>query len=250
MKTSLLPALAAALTLALPAQAIDLENMSPAEREALRAEIRSYLLENPEVIMEAVAVLEKRQAAQQAQADSELIAANAGAIFEDGHSWVGGNPEGNVTLVEFMDYRCGYCRRAHPEVRDLLEFDGEIKYIVKEFPILGDQSTMASRFAIATLQQAGDAAYKQVHDALMNYTGEINQTALTRMAEGLGLDPQPITDHMDSAAVSEVIRENMALAQKLGISGTPSFILEDEMLRGYVPLDEMQRVVAEVRGGE
>jgi protein-disulfide isomerase len=245
----LLPVLAfatAALT-ALPGQALDLESMSNAEREAFRAEIRSYLMENPEVIMEAVAVLEQRQAEAQAQNDVELVKANAQAIFEDGHSWVGGNPEGDITLVEFMDYKCGYCKRAFPEVNDLLEFDGNIKLIVKEFPILGEQSVLASRFAVATLQTLGDEAYEKIHESLMSFSGDVTQTALNRMAEGFGLDAAAIQAQMDSDAVTKVIAENRALAQRLNISGTPSFVMEDQMMRGYLPLDEMQRVAAQIR---
>ena len=245
----LLPALAfatAALT-ALPGQALDLDSMSDAERDAFRAEIRAYLLDNPEVIMEAVAVLEQRQAEAQAQNDVELVKANAEAVFSDGHSWVGGNPEGDITLVEFMDYKCGYCKRAFPEVNDLLEFDGNIKLIVKEFPILGEQSELASRFAIATLQTLGDEAYAQVHDALMVFSGDITQTALNRMAEGFGLDAAAIEAQMNSDEVTTVIAENRALAQRLNISGTPSFVMNDQMLRGYLPVDEMQRVAAEIR---
>jgi protein-disulfide isomerase len=240
-------ALAMASLTALPAQALDLEDMSQPEREAFRAEIRSYLLDNPEVIMEAVAVLEQRQAEAQAQNDVELVQANSEALFNDGHSWVGGNPEGDITLVEFMDYKCGYCKRAFPEVNDLLEFDGNIKLIVKEFPILGEQSVLASRFAIATLQTLGDEAYEQIHDALMVFSGDITQTALNRMAEGFGLDSAAIEAQMDSDAVTTVIAENRALAQRLNISGTPSFVMNDQMLRGYLPLDEMQRVAAEIR---
>jgi len=248
MKFAPLTALAAVAALALPAQAFDLQNMSAAERDAFRAEIRTYLLENPEVIMEAVAVLEQRQAEEQARGDSDMIKANAGALFDDGHSWVGGNPDGDITLVEFMDYRCGYCKRAFPEVESLIEADGNIRIIIKEFPILGEQSVLASRFAIATLQVAGDEGYKQVHDALMTFRGEISQPALERLAEGFGLDAEAITARMDSDAVTEVINENRALGQRLNITGTPSFVMEDQMLRGYVPLDAMQQIADDIRG--
>jgi len=248
MKFAPLTALAAVAALALPAQAFDLQDMSAAERDAFRAEIRTYLLENPEVIMEAVAVLEQRQAEEQARGDSDMIKANAGALFDDGHSWVGGNPDGDITLVEFMDYRCGYCKRAFPEVESLIEADGNIRIIIKEFPILGEQSVLASRFAIATLQVAGDEGYKQVHDALMTFRGEISQPALERLAEGFGLDAEAITARMDSDAVTEVINENRALGQRLNITGTPSFVMEDQMLRGYVPLDAMQQIADDIRG--
>jgi len=244
---SLATAAALSLPLALPAHALDLDNLTEAERATLHAEIRAYLLENPEVIMEAVAVLEERQAAGQAQADVELVRANADAIFNDGHSWVGGNPEGDVTLVEFMDYRCGYCRRAVDEVEGLLEEDGNIRFIVKEFPILGEDSVLASRFAIATQQVAGDAAYKSVHDALMAYNGSMNDTGFTRLADSLGLDANAIVAAMDSDAVTEVIAANHALGQRLRISGTPSFVMGDQMLRGFLPQDAMQDIANDIR---
>jgi len=244
---SLVAAAALSLPLALPAQALDLDNLTEAERATLHAEIRAYLLDNPEVIMEAVAVLEERQAEGQAQADVDLVRANADAIFNDGHSWVGGNPEGDITLVEFMDYRCGYCRRAVDEVNGLLEEDGNIRFIVKEFPILGEDSVLASRFAIATQQVAGDEAYKSVHDALMAYNGTMNDTGFTRLADSLGLDANAIVAAMDSDAVSKVIAANHALGQRLQISGTPSFVMGEQMLRGFLPQDAMQSIADDIR---
>ena len=247
MTRPLLPALAAMATLALPAQAFDLENMTDAERDAFRTEIRDYLLENPEVIMEAVAVLEQRETAAQAESDVQMIEDHAEAIFNDDHSWDGGNPEGDLTLVEFMDYRCGYCRRAAPDVDDLVEFDGNIRFVIKEFPILGEQSMLSSRFAIATLQLEGDEAYKAAHDALITFAGDIDETSLTRIGETLGLDTDAILARMDSPEVTEVIAENHQLAKSLGISGTPSFVMGDQMLRGYVPREGMEEIVAEIR---
>ena len=120
MKSTWIAPLLAA-TLALPAAALDLDEMSEAERAQFRAEVRAYLLDNPEVIMEAVELLQNREAQQQAQADLALVSDNAAEIFDDGYSWVGGNPDGDIVLVEFLDYRCGYCKRAHSEVAQLLE---------------------------------------------------------------------------------------------------------------------------------
>jgi len=236
-----------ALGIALPAQALDLENLSDSDRARLHEEIRAYLLENPEVIMEAVAVLEERQAASQAEADVQLVRANSDAIFSSPHDWTGGNPEGDVTLVEFMDYRCSYCRRAVSEVEGLIEEDGNIRLVLKEFPILGEESVAAARFAIATKQVAGDKAYKAVHDALMAYNGAMNETGFTRLADALGLDANAITAQMGSDSVSEVIAANHALGQRLRITGTPSFVMEDRMLRGFVPQDAMQQVADEIR---
>lgn len=229
------------------ATALDLGNMTEAEAEAFGDAVRDYLIENPEVLMEAIAVLEERQAAEQAAADEALVAANAEAIFEDGHSWVGGAPDGDVVLVEFLDYRCSFCRRAHPEVAELVSSDGSIKKIVKEFPILGEESVEASRFAISVLQTEGPEAYKTISDTLMGHRGAFTREAMARIARTAGLDAEAILAEMDSEEVSAVIRRNHALAERLQISGTPTFVMGDRMVRGYVPLEGMREVVAEVR---
>lgn len=237
-----------ALLLALPAAALDLNDMTDEQRQVFREEVRAYLMENPEVIMEAVGVLEAREAAAQAQADLTLVSDNADEIFDDGYSFVGGNPEGDITLVEFLDYRCGFCKRAHGEVAKLLETDGNIRLIVKEFPILGEQSLLASRFAVATKQVAGSEAYKGISDALMEMQGDVTLPALRRMATTFGLDAEAIEAEMNSDDVTAQLRATRALAQKLNITGTPTFVLEDELLRGYLPYDEMQVIVDDKRG--
>ncbi|WP_343082043.1 DsbA family protein [Ostreiculturibacter nitratireducens] len=239
----------AALLLATPALAFDPAAMSESEREAFRAEVRAYLLENPEVLMEAISALEAKQAEAQIAEDANLILANAADIYDDGWSWVGGNPEGNITIVEFVDYRCGYCRKAHPDVQALVDGDDDIRYVIKEFPILGDQSVIASRFAIATLRVAGEDAYKKVHDGFYeDFRGDVTVDTLSAFAEDLGLDTDAILAAMDAPEVTKIIEENHLLAQRLKISGTPTFVLGDQMVRGYVPLDAMQSIVAEVRG--
>jgi protein-disulfide isomerase len=241
------PALTALALLAQPAQAIDLTSMSDTERAAFRAEIRAYLLDNPEVIIEAVTLLEDRQADAKAQDDLTLVAMNADELFDDGYSWVGGNPDGDITLVEFLDYRCGYCRRAMPEVEKLIAADGNIRLIVKELPILGENSMISSRFAVATKQVAGADAYKAVHDALMALGGDLSDVALRRVADGLGLETDAIMAQMGSDDVTAEIATTHALAQRLRINGTPSFVLQDEMLRGYLPAEQMAAIVAEKR---
>ncbi len=234
--------------LALPTFAMDLTELTDAERAQFRAEVRAYLMENPEVIMEAVELLQNREAEQAAQADLTLVSDNAAALFDDGYSWVGGNPEGDITLVEFLDYRCGYCKRAHNEVAKLLETDGNIRLIVKEFPILGEQSVIASRFAVATKQIAGDDSYKAMNDALMAYNGDVTLPALRRMAETFGLDSAAIEAHMESDEVTREIATTRALAQQMRITGTPTFVMQDEMLRGYLPYDQLKAMVEEKRG--
>ncbi len=233
-----------------PAHALDITNMTAAERTVFRAEIRAYLMENPEVILEAVRTLEDRAAQAEAQADFTLVADNTEALFNDGYSWVGGNPDGDITLVEFLDYRCAYCRRAMPEVASLLASDGNIRLIVKELPILGDGSVMASRFAVATKTVAGPDAYHQMHDALMAYQGEVTIVALRRLANGLGLDSDAITAEMDSDATLSEIARTRELAGRLKISGTPTFVLQDELLRGFLPADQLAQIVAQKRANQ
>ena len=233
---------------AAPLAAFDLTAMSDEERAVFQAEIRNYLLQNPEVIVEAIQILEDRQAQQQADNDREILSQNMDELVDDGYSWVGGNPDGDITLVEFMDYRCGYCRRAHPEVASLLKDDGNIRWVVKEFPILGEDSLASSRFAIATKQVMGDEAYKQAHDALIELRSAANEPSLRRLSDGLGFDTDAILARMDHPDVTQEIVQTRALAQRLGISGTPSFVLGDELLRGFLPADQMAVIVADKRG--
>ncbi|MEM8981197.1 MAG: DsbA family protein [Pseudomonadota bacterium] len=221
--------------------------MTDAEREAFRAEIRAYLLENPEVIMEAVQVLEARQQQQQAAQEDVLVAQNLAAIENDSDSWNGGNLEGDLTLVEFLDYRCGFCRRAHGEVEELVRSDGNIRIVVKEFPVLGEESVLSSRFAIAVLQLAGADAYKQAHDALITLNSAINTRVIERLSQQIGVDPEAVKERMDSREVTEVIAKNRSLAQTLGINGTPTFVVGGQMVRGYAPLETMRSIVRDVR---
>lgn len=242
-------ATALSASLALPAAALDLGSMTEDERAAFRAEVRAYLLENPEVLMEAIGVLEARQQEEQAAGDIALVRSNATDLFEDETSWVGGNLDGDVTIVEFVDYRCGYCRKAFPEVSQLVTDDGNIRMILKEFPILGEQSVASSRVALATRMAHGDDAYKKMHDILMSFGGEINELSVLALASDAGLEGEPILEKMDSPEVDAIIAKNHALAQRLQISGTPTFVVGDQMLRGYLPYDGMQQVVEAARQG-
>jgi protein-disulfide isomerase len=239
----------ALIGLTTPALALDLKAMSEEEKAAFGAAVRSYLLENPEVLSEAIEVLNQRQAGTEAENDRALVASNADAIFEDGVSYVGGNPEGDITVVEFIDYRCGYCKKAHPDVKELIATDGNIRYIVKEFPILGEQSVLASQFAIAALQVAGPEAYEKINAGFYeSFRGDMTPDTLAAFARDLGLDPAPILARMDAPEIAKIIADNHALAQRLKISGTPTFVMGGQMIRGYVPLATMQETVAEERG--
>lgn len=245
----ILAGLALLMTLLAPMAQADIANLTNDERAILREEVRAYLLENPELIIEVINILEQRQQQQQAASDDALVANNINDLVNDGASWVGGNPDGDVTLVEFMDYRCGYCRKAFSEVEELVNSDGNIRLVVKEFPILGEQSVLSSRLAIATHLVAGDAAYEKMHDRLMVFNGPINAQSVRALTGDLGFGDQAeaIMAEMDSDAVNARIDDVHALAQRMKINGTPAFVLGPQLLRGYLPLDSMRQLLGQVR---
>jgi len=221
--------------------------MTEGERTAFRDEVRAYLLEHPEVLIEAMDVLQSREEEAALARDEQIVSSHDDVIFNSPNDWVGGNPDGDITLVEFMDYRCGYCRKAYDEVDKLIKSDGNIRFVVKEFPILGEASMLSAQFAIALRQLHGDEAYGRAHDALMTLRGEPTAETLARLATDLGLEAQPIMDRMNAPEVQAVIQANYALAEKMEITGTPAFVLKDMVMRGYAPLETMQDFVADAR---
>jgi protein-disulfide isomerase len=245
----LIPALTA-LALAFGGVASAQSQSSPfseSEREALHAEIRSYLLENPEILQEMISLIEEKQRAASAEGDKNLVATHAAEIFDDGFSWVGGNPEGSFTIVEFLDYQCGFCRKAQPDVTELLDSDGDIRLIVKEMPILGPGSDLAARAAVATLISEGPESYEDLHGRLMTVPGQITDVSLDQALTEAGLDPAEIRVAMADPEVDRRIAATRDLAQKLAISGTPTFVFDNRMVRGYLPLDQMRGLVGEIR---
>lgn len=243
-----LTSIAACTALTLPALADD--GFPVGSRDDFNAAVRAYLLDNPEVLLEAMQVLDAREAEARAAVDEQLVAVNAQALFE-GDDWVGGNPDGDVTLVEFIDYNCGYCKRARPEVNALIDGDSDLRLIRIELPILGAQSELAAQFAIATRSIAGDDAYAEISEALMALrAGAITDDAIRQLSDAYGFDTDAILAEMDSDATRDVIAENRLLAMRLQIQGTPAFVLDDMMLRGYLPLEDMQALVALAREGQ
>lgn len=243
----LLKSIALLMIIASPSHAFDMTDMTDAERDAFRSEVRNYLLEYPDLIIEVITVLENRSAQATRDAEVDMIFQYSEELFDDGYSFVGGNPEGDLTIVEFLDYRCGYCRKAHPEIAELLAKDGNIRFIVKELPILGEASVIASRFAIATRRLFGSDAYEAMHDALMTMQGNPSAPVLSRIAESLELDGEAILEEMTSEAVTNEINRNRTLAGRMAIDGTPTFVVDTQMLRGYVPLDQLTQIVASIR---
>lgn len=234
---------------ALPAFAFDPADMNEAEKAAFGQAVREFLMANPEVLVESINVLEERRLADESKNDLLLVENNRDAIFNDGHSWVGGNPQGDVTLVEFIDYRCGVCKKVNPDLEKLISADGNIRWILKEFPILTQESDLAARFAVAVQQEAGPEAYKKAHDALMESRGPVNLESLTQLAGELGVDGKAVLNRMNTEEVSAVIRKNRQLAEQMSVMGTPTFIIEGEMLRG-MPADGLEGAIARARAAK
>lgn len=200
--------------------------------------IRDYLMENPEVIMDAVQRLEEKKAAEAAKNDLRIVSDNAEALFNDGYSLISGNPEGDVTVVEFSDYNCGFCKRAHNEMEKFVKADGNVRVILKEFPILGPGSVVAARAALAVAEVAPE---KQVafSDALITHRGSHTEATVMTVAKRTGIDADALKLAMESEEIDKSIRATHALAEKLRITGTPAFIIGDEVIRGYVPADTL-----------
>ena len=213
------------------------------DRETLHAEIRGYILGNPDIIMEAVALLENRRVADAAAAERQMLRELQAEIWDDGFSWVGGNPDGDITLVEFLDYQCGFCKRAHDGVMGMVADDGNIRLIVKEYPILGPVSESASRATLAVLADQGDALYEAFGDALMRFPGRLDDVQIDRIAERSGVDVVAMRARMDDRDISEQIARNRELARRLEITGTPTFILDETFIRGFLPREEMEEAV-------
>ena len=242
--------LALAAGLGLPACAasepLDLGDMSDADRAAFREEVRAYLLENPEVIYEAIQILEQRRSLAAQETDRQMVAAHAEQLFDDGFSFVKGNPEGDVTVVEFLDYRCGYCKKAQPAVAELLERDPNVRLIVKEFPILGPDSVAAGKLALAALE-LDRSKFGPLHEALMAHQGNLTEDAAYALAEDAGYDVEALREKAESTEVDDRLQRNYQLAQALGLQGTPAFVVGNEIIRGYLPADEMLAAVREAR---
>ncbi|MGE3872437.1 MAG: DsbA family protein [Parvibaculaceae bacterium] len=226
---------------ALPAQAAE---FSPEQKKELGDIVRQYLMENPEVVRDAMQELERKQQMAEDQARTDSLKTMSSEIFRNGDDLVAGNPKGKVTLVEFFDYNCGYCKRAFPDVMKMIKDDKDLKLVMKEFPILGPGSVYASRAAIASRKQD---KYWEYHLAMMAHEGRIDEAVADQIAEATGLDVKKLKADMEADEVNHVIARNMQLADSLKIQGTPAFIIDETVIPGAVGFDALAAAVKQVR---
>lgn len=236
-------ALAIALPVALPAATAEI----PAEqRKFIERVIEDYLLRNPEVIERAMEALEARREAAKERATVAALERYRRDLYEKPASPVGGNPDGDVTVAEFFDYRCGVCRRVHPIVGKLVSSDGKIRRVYVEWPILGPDSVFAARAALAARHQGKDK-YFRFHDLMMEARGRLDSGKVLSLAERAGLDRKRLERDLGAPEIARIITRNYAIADALGLNGTPSFVIGKTVLRGARDLTGMRRIVAEAR---
>lgn len=219
---------------------------SPEQRQEIEQIVREWLLKNPEILNEMVAELEKRQKAQQAAREKAVIGAHADALFRSPHDLVIGNPEGKVAVVEFSDYNCPYCRRSLEDVRKLRETNKDLKIVIKEFPILGPDSMEAAKYALAARKQGMDK-YWDLHVAMMKHKGRVNGEVALALAKRVGLDVERLKKDAESDDVQQALQTNMALADALGIRGTPAFVVGEKLIPGALGYERLNKEIERLR---
>jgi protein-disulfide isomerase len=228
-----------------PAQAADAA-FTDEQKKALGDIIKDYLLKNPEVLIDVQNALEDKLEKEHADKLQKFMSENAREIYHSPNSSLAGNPEGDITVVEFFDYNCGYCRRGLPEVQKLLKTDKNVRFVFKELPILSKGSEDAAKIALAAKRQG---KYWEFHQAMLSYKGQANEASSMKIAESLGLDVAKLKSDMDSKEVTDELESMKALAKKIGINGTPHFLVGDKSIPG-APEDlhvQLEKLVTDFR---
>jgi uncharacterized protein len=224
-------------------------SFSTAQRGVIEQMTKDYILAHPEVIQDALAALQERQQADDAKAHEAAVQEHDAEIFGSPHQVVLGNPQGKVTLVEFFDYNCAYCKRALPDMLSLMKDDGDLRVILKEFPVLGDGSVEAARVAVAVrMQDPTGQKYLEFHQKLLAGRGEANGERALAVAKEVGLDVDRLKRDMASPEAKATIDENLKLGETIGITGTPTYVVGSEVVVGAVGLDELAKKLAAQRG--
>jgi len=223
------------------------ETFSTDQREEIGKIVKDYLLTHPEVMQDVMAELEKRQQAAEVEKHRTAIVDNKATLFSSPHQVILGNPQGNVTMVEFFDYNCGYCKRAMSDMLDLIKNDSNLKFVLKEFPVLGEGSVEAARVAVAArMQDSTGKKYIEFHQKLLGGRGADKARALA-VAKEVGFDMPRLERDMGSDEVKKTIDENMKLAEALGVNGTPSYVVGQEVVVGAVGLDALREKISAER---
>jgi protein-disulfide isomerase len=224
------------------------QSFSEPQKDAIGQIVRDYLIAHPEVLQEAMSELEKRQSAAEAEKAKTVIKDNAKEIFSSARQVTVGNVNGDVTLVEFFDYNCGYCKRAMADLFDLMKDDSKLRVVLKEFPVLGDGSVGAAQVAVAVrMQDKTGKKYLEFHQKLLGGRGQADKARALAVAKEVGMDMSRLEKDMASDEVKTTIDENLKLADQLGLNGTPSYVVGDKVIVGAVGLASLKDKVAAAR---
>jgi protein-disulfide isomerase len=246
----LFPALFALAFCAAPPSA-SAESFSDGQRGEIETIVRNYLIAHPEVLEEAMAELNKRQAAAEVEKHEASVAQNSDAIFNSPRGVVLGNKDGDVTFVEFFDYNCGYCKRAMSDMLDLLKSDTKLKVVLKEFPVLSEGSVEAAQVAVAVrMQDPGGKKYLDFHQKLLGGRGPADKVRAIAAAKEAGLDVGRIEKDLAGPEVRATIEENFKLAEAMGMNGTPSYVIGKQVVIGAVGLDGLKEKIGVARCGK
>jgi protein-disulfide isomerase len=246
--------LAAALlacAIALPTAA-SAQSFSTEQRGEIETIIREYLMSHPEVLKDVIAEMEKREAAADAEKHRAAIAENQETIFNSTRQVTIGNAQGDVTLVEFFDYNCGYCKRALSDMLDLMKGDSKLRVVLKEFPVLGEGSTQAAQVAVAVRMQdkTGGKKYLEFHQKLLGGRGAADKARALAVAKEIGLDMARLEKDMASEEVKTTLAESFKLAEAMGLNGTPSYVVGSDVVVGAIGLDALREKVSVARCGK
>jgi protein-disulfide isomerase len=222
------------------AQAQEEQPLTPKQQEAVKKLVHDYIMENPQVVAEAIEALrEKEELAAESEAKKALTD-RKDDIFNDANSPVLGNEAGDVTIVEFFDYRCPYCKSVVDSLFDAVKSDGKIRLVMKELPVLGPDSVQAARAALAARPQK---KYEEFHRALMHIKGPVNEQVVMKTAAEAGLNVEKLKKDMEDDQIDKELRDNIQLAHALNLSGTPGFIIGDEIVRGAMNPQSMKQLI-------
>ena len=244
-------ALAAGLMLTLSAFASHAQAISDAQRTDIERIVREYLIKNPEVLQEAIAALEKKQAASEAEKHQTAVKDNAEALFRSTRHVVVGNPQGDVTFVEFFDYNCGYCKRAMADMLELMKNDPKLRVVLKEFPVLGPASVEAARVSLAVrLQDKTGKKYLEFHQKLLTGRGQADKARALAVAKEVGFDVARLERDMAGDEVKASLEESFKLAERLGLNGTPSYVIGNNVIIGAVGAEALKEKINNARCGK
>lgn len=218
--------------------------LSAQQADEVAGLVRKTLVENPEILEEVSLALERKRAEDQAEQRKDLIVQKKDLIFSSGDDHVAGNPDGDITVVEFFDYNCPYCQRAFGDIKALIESDPNVRVVFKEFPVLSEESYDAALVGIAMEKQG---LYMPFHEKLITHQGRADRATALQIARDLGADMAKLEEVIADPATVEIVRGTHSLADDLGINGTPAYVVGDEVLVGWAPLAELKKQLESAR---